>query len=352
MGDEAAQADANVDAILKDANGHVAGQEAKYGCTNSLFNGDFTQFALSMAHSAEEFARHIWLRGWQVVQFAQLPAWLKDNDFLIRGHRPALNSYWGCFKSVFRIHTETGNIWTHLLGCVLFAAIFTYFMIEAPHSIQWQDKLVIGAFFTGAVVCLGFSCLFHTLCCHSVKVARFANKLDYAGIAILTIGSFIPFLYYTFYCGKWQMIFYTALICVLGMAAILVSMIDKFATPRFRGLRAGVFIGLGLSGVIPAMHYTIVAGWESAVNDASLGWLILMAVLYIGGALLYAFRIPERLVPGCFDLWFQSHQIFHVLVVAAALVHYYGISQLADFRLTRGDCRPEQPLFIDYAEEL
>lgn len=30
--------------------------------------------------------------------------------------RPELNSFRECFKSVFRIHSETGNIWTHLIG--------------------------------------------------------------------------------------------------------------------------------------------------------------------------------------------------------------------------------------------
>lgn len=45
-----------------------------------------------------------------------LPDWLKDNDFLLHGHRPPMPSFRACFKSIFRIHTETGNIWTHLLG--------------------------------------------------------------------------------------------------------------------------------------------------------------------------------------------------------------------------------------------
>jgi len=51
-----------------------------------------------------------------VVHHYHLPKWLRDNDFLVKGHRPPMNSYWKCFKSVFRVHTETGNIWTHLLG--------------------------------------------------------------------------------------------------------------------------------------------------------------------------------------------------------------------------------------------
>ena len=63
---------------------------------------------------AEEMAR----QAWDVMHHAHLPKWLKDNDFLIKGHRPQLNSYHECFMSIFRIHTETGNIWTHLLGAI------------------------------------------------------------------------------------------------------------------------------------------------------------------------------------------------------------------------------------------
>ena len=64
-----------------------------------------------------------------------------------------------------------------------------------------------------------------------------------------------------------------------------------------------MFIGLGLSGVIPAMHVVITDGFWSAVNDSALGWLCLMAVLYIVGAVIYAVRIPERIWPGRFDIW-------------------------------------------------
>lgn len=35
---------------------------------------------------------------------------------------------------------------------------------------------------------------------------------------------------------------------------------------------------------------------------------------------------------------FQSHQIFHVLVIAAAFVHYHGISEMAMYRMTVGEC--------------
>ena len=72
---------------------------------------------MNAAEQAEEFAIAIWhkLQSWKVIHFSHLPQWLQDNDFLHFGHRPPLPTI-ECFKSIIRIHTETGNIWTHLLG--------------------------------------------------------------------------------------------------------------------------------------------------------------------------------------------------------------------------------------------
>lgn len=48
------------------------------------------------------------------------PDWLKDNNYPLHGRWPPMPSSWACFKSIFCIYTETGNIWTLLLGFVLF----------------------------------------------------------------------------------------------------------------------------------------------------------------------------------------------------------------------------------------
>lgn len=290
------------------------------------------------AEQAEEFVKKVWAAGWNVAHHHTLPDWLKDNDFLLRGHRVPTNSFLACFKSIFRIHTETGNIWTHLLGMIAFLGIASYFLSRPSIEIQWQEKAVFSAFFMGAILCMTFSWVFHTVYCHSERVGRFFNKLDYCGIALLTIGSFVPWLYYSFYCRLEPKVTYLALIIFLGTICIVVSMWDKFAQPQYRPLRAGVFVALGLSGVVPAMHYVITDGFWHAINFAALGWLVLMALLYIVGAVIYAARIPERIFPGKFDIWFQSHQIFHVFVLAGAFVHYHGISEIANYRLTLGDC--------------
>jgi len=70
------------------------------------------EVARHACEKCEEMARH----AWTLVHHHHLPKWLRDNEFLTKGHRPQLYSFCACFRSIFRVHTETGNIWTHLLG--------------------------------------------------------------------------------------------------------------------------------------------------------------------------------------------------------------------------------------------
>lgn len=67
----------------------------------------------------------------------------------------------------------------------------------------------------------------------------FFSRLDYSGIALLIMGSFVPWLYYSFYCSPLPRLIYLSAVCVLGVSAIVVAQWDRFATPRHRSTRAG-----------------------------------------------------------------------------------------------------------------
>ncbi|CAB1419035.1 unnamed protein product [Pleuronectes platessa] len=328
----------------EDDGGREGGEEEKERAEDekSSDEGFMGMKPLLQAHHAmermEEFVHKVWEGRWRVMPHDVLPDWLKDNDFLLHGHRPPMPSFRACFKSIFRIHTETGNIWTHLLGCLFFLFLGLMYMFSPNKSFvaPVQEKVVIGVFFLGAILCLSFSWLFHTVYCHSEGVSRVFSKLDYSGIAFLIMGSFVPWLYYSFYCSPQPRFIYLIVVCILGLSAITVSQCDFFATPQYRGVRAGVFVGLGLSGVVPTLHFVITEGLIKATTMGQMGWLLLMATLYITGACLYAARIPERFFPGKCDIWFHSHQLFHILVVAGAFVHFHGVSNLQEFRHKAG----------------
>ena len=202
------------------------------------------------------------------------------------------------------------------------------------------DKLIFLAFFIGAMLCLACSTLFHTVSCHSEWVSEVFSRLDYAGIALLIVGSTIPWLYYGFYCQFYTKLTYIILIAIFGILTIVLSLWDKFNAPEWRATRALTFVSLAFLCAAPIGHYVAQNGFYTGTVEAALYWMILMGALYITGAVLYATRVPERFLPGKCDIWFQSHQIFHVLVIVAAFVHYHGISEMAVYRLTKygNDC--------------
>jgi adiponectin receptor len=45
-------------------------------------------------------------------------------------------------------------------------------------------------------------------------------------------------------------------------------------------------------------------------------------------------RWPERSAPGAFDIWGNSHQIFHFFVILAAATHFYGMAKAFDYHHT------------------
>lgn len=116
-------------------------------------SSSFADFLSSSRHvvaEAEGFLKHVIQVGWHVVHHHTLPDWLKDNEYLIAGHRRPLHSFKACFKSVFRIHTETGNIWTHLIGNKLVSSWSpkTFLILEPfaqevklnPRSLKTSDQ--------------------------------------------------------------------------------------------------------------------------------------------------------------------------------------------------------------------
>lgn len=177
------------------------------------------------------------------------------------------------------------------------------------------------AFLCGAMFCLLASSTCHLLSCHSERLSYIMLRLDYAGIAALISTSFYPPVYYSFMCYPFFLNLYLGFITVLGIGTILVSLLPVFQKPEFRSLRAGLFFGMGMSGVAPILH-KLVLYWKQPEALHTTGYEVLMGVFYGVGALVYALRVPERWMPGKFDIAGHSHQLFHVLVVAGAYTHY------------------------------
>ncbi|KAK9705750.1 hypothetical protein RND81_07G079100 [Saponaria officinalis] len=311
----------------------------------------------------------------RLLKYEELPEFLKDNEFILDYYRcewPLKDT----FLSVFSLHNETLNIWTHLGGFVIFAAMAVLSLMEntndddegsissffrtnvvatplmtilslhstnssknsAPtdsHYIHYSRSSLLGinradsellprwpwfVFLSGAMCCLVFSSLSHLLACHSKRLNLFFWRLDYTGISIMIVCSFFAPVYYVFYCQPiWQLLYLTS-ITIFGILSIITLLAPALSSPRFRKFRASLFLTMGFSGVIPAIHAATLH-WAHSQMLIALGYEVFMGMLYAIGAGFYVSRIPERWKPGCFDLAGHSHQIFHVFVVGGALAH-------------------------------
>ncbi|OMJ20876.1 Adiponectin receptor protein 2 [Smittium culicis] len=106
------------------------------------------------------------------VNYTQVPDWAVE-PFIFSGYRPIHPSYKSCLNSVFKIHNETGNIWSHLIGALFIVSLFfvtSFYTI--PHlekfgNVDFGSRVFIYVYLTSALFCLLASSLFHTFICHS-----------------------------------------------------------------------------------------------------------------------------------------------------------------------------------------
>lgn len=271
----------------------------------------------------------------KLLHWDDLPHWQRDNHHILTGYREASFSFLGSLESLTYLHNQTVNIYTHLIPSLLAipAGILLHRALAPRYETASQsDIMAFGCFFTGAAFCLGMSATYHTIMDHSPLVARVGNALDYVGIVGLIIGSFVPSIYYGFYCLPDLQRLYWGMICTIGLGCACVSLIPQFRTPQWRPVRTAMFVSMGLSAVFPVVHGLRLYGVEKMSRQIGLGGLLLQGFLYILGASIYVARVPERFQPGNFDILGSSHQIFHVLVVCAAVAHLNGLLTAFDYR--------------------
>ena len=77
---------------------------------------------------------------WQVHDKSQTPVWMHE-PYLESGYRPVMENGKAIFSSIFRVHNETGNIWTHMIGAIGFVLISLRFCLQDEMKVRIFSKI-------------------------------------------------------------------------------------------------------------------------------------------------------------------------------------------------------------------
>jgi len=174
----------------------------------------------------------------------------------------------------------------------------------------WLARFSSWVYATALVAMLGASALYHRFPWKSAARQLWARRLDHAMIFVFIAGTYTPFALLCFSgTTRWLVLVMAWSGAALGLVLELVW-IDS---PRW--LTAVAYLAVGWVGVlaIPQMF--------SGVGIAGAVLLLVGGGLYTVGALIYAAKWPNplpRLV--------GFHEVFHLLVVAAAVTQFVAVS--------------------------
>jgi hemolysin III len=152
----------------------------------------------------------------------------------------------------------------------------------------------------------GASALYHRFPWKNAARRLWARRLDHSMIFVFIAGTYTPFALLAF-DGRTQWV----VLVMVWSGAVLGLLLELVWIDSPRWLSAVAYLAVGWVGVLalPQMF--------SGVGVAGAVLLMVGGALYTLGAVIYATEWPNP-----FPRTFGFHEIFHLLVVAAALCHF------------------------------
>ncbi|TRY64741.1 hypothetical protein DNTS_017795 [Danionella cerebrum] len=296
--------------------------EGCFTSTYQYFQDDGYLVAEMRTSDTIRFSLMAFFTGPKLVDFKNSPPHLQFNKYVLTGYRP-ISTCRDCLRSLFYLHNESGNIYTH-------GVPFVCFLLFLPVSIPWADV----DWWIGIVHYM--ACLSPTIC--SVFYHLFMNHMggepiydsllcfDMFGVCLVNTLGALPIIHITLLCHPFPH-------HVAMLAYLLLSGYGVYCavTARSNVRRLKSFAWQAAFRFVLFMLRLIGPGRGS---PSSLRLYLTMDALALFGGLVNISRLPERISPGLFDYWFNSHQIMHIMVILSIMYLHWGM--LEDLRWLKG----------------
>lgn len=248
---------------------------------------------------------------------------------ILNGYRLNNKSWCYYLHSLFQIHNETGNVWSHLIGCF----VIFYFMAELSKDFDlYTDKDIWPVLIFGAscIMTCFISAMVHLFHSKSIYVNYLTVMLDNIGISLYGFGTGIIAMYSCSHPGFYRMLepYFLPLITASSYFLFLILCIGKikFGCVLVKGQRK-VFVGAGIILetfviFIPFFPRYISCMFESTCSLYQLNYISVTLVFFFLQAVFYSSHLPEKWWPGKCDIFPQGHQLFHVIHIITVILQF------------------------------
>jgi adiponectin receptor len=238
--------------------------------------------------------------------------------------RESTTSYIASAASVVHLHTETLNIWSHLLGAVWTFSSLVHFVTKNGSSTTSTDAVAIWVYLTATTLCFASSTLCHLFANHTH--AGFWQLVDHIGIIGNIWSSSVSFTILsskTLSNERWMFITLLSAAAAVSLHRLLcIRSHDQCA----RQTRITTHVALGLLAAVPALRAWLQRSRGHQVE--LLADFACLSLLNIVGGSIYASHLLDKMVGMDVGLPDLSHHVMHVLVIVGVSVYKQGVLSL------------------------
>eukprot|EP00966_Prymnesium_polylepis_P127396 2946580-Prymnesium_polylepis.2 len=251
-----------------------------------------------------------------IVSSPELPDYL-HTPFILKGYRAHLTIA-ACARSIFAVHNETVNVWSHLLAAIA----FVFHLVEQIAAGKATPPLLVCLMANSAVFIV--STCAHTFC--PINKAWHARcwAADWSAIAFAILGNLYPICHFGFAEHPTERAVFAALLAV--SCSTIVVLANSSVWPTMPN-HTKALVALSPLPVGSVMLGRLVVVLNPGRREAILYSLVPMFVVTTAGLLIYASRVPERWLPGRFDLMGQSHNFHHVWTTTVSVLSVVNIGR-------------------------
>ncbi len=257
----------------------------------------------------------------------QIPS-LFAEPFIIHGFR-SIHQPWSYYwKSLFHKHNESINVWSHLLGILYIIYLIIYYskrlnFFENPHSWPFVVSLCT------AIVMFMCSTFAHLLHSKSQSIHMTCFLIDFLGVSLHGFGSGFLQIYYCAPQWYYEKIEdnYIFILLILGISACFCNCFAQYyyQRPYPPIKRVCQFLPCGLLWVYSIAPLCIRLYYSNILFHPALICHLAQIILFVIGAIFFAFDIPQRFCPGALDFIGQGHHLFHLCIYLVSICQMHGV---------------------------